>query len=95
MALLQMDMLACSEEADGRSAIVIGAGVPAEWLKYPLRVRGLSLPHGRLDWEWNGRRVRVTLPGPSPQVLRLGPSFPADTPLQVETAPHSLGGAPD
>jgi hypothetical protein len=59
--------------------------VPKEWLKDPLQVRGLSLPHGPLDWEWNGRRVKVTLRGPSPQAFRLGSSFPADTPLEVES----------
>lgn len=59
-------------------------GTPGAF-KGPLQVRGLSLPHGPLDWEWKGQRVRVTLRGPSPELFRLGSSFPADTPLEVES----------
>jgi hypothetical protein len=88
MALLQMDMLAYAGEADGRSEIVLGAGVPAQWLKDPLEVKGLSLPHGPLDWHWNGRRLKVTVHGTPPLAFRLGPSFPADTPLEVESLPR-------
>jgi hypothetical protein len=92
MALLQLEMLAYADETAGRPAIVIGAGVPGEWLSSPLRVGGLLLRQGQLDWEWDGRRVTVALRGSAPAEIRLGPSFPAGTPLEVERV--ATGGGP-
>jgi hypothetical protein len=79
MALLQMDMLAYSEEADGRSAIVIGAGVPAE-AERPAAGEGRRCRTGgstRVERAAGRSPCRAPLPS-----ARLGPSFPADTPLQ-------------
>jgi hypothetical protein len=86
MALLQMEMLAYADETPDGPVIVIGVAVPEEWLKSPLQVRGLFLRQGQLDWQWDGRRVRVRLRGGSPGTFRLGPAFPAGTPVEVERA---------
>jgi hypothetical protein len=84
MALLQMEMLAFAEETPDGPRVVIGAGVPGEWLTSSLHVRGLSLRQGQLDWQWDGRRVKVVLRGSFPGDIRLGPAFPPSTPLEVE-----------
>jgi len=80
--LLQLDMLALAESAPGGDALVLGAGVPRAWLERPLAVRGLELRGRRVDWTWDGRRVRVSVAGP-PLALRLGPAFPRGTPVEL------------
>jgi hypothetical protein len=87
-------MLAYADETPSGSVIVIGAGVPAEWLKSPLQVRGLLLRQGPLDWRWDGRQVEVEVRGVFPGDFRLGPAFPPGTPVEVErdAAPASTAG---
>ena len=62
--------------------LVIGAGVPPEWLHGPLAVAGISTAAGPVDWQWNGREMNVTLHGGTIPV-KLGPAFAADTPYHV------------
>jgi hypothetical protein len=73
--------------ADGQRStrLVIGAGVPAEWLGQRMSVRGLPARLGRVDWAWDetAKRMRVRVDGLECPV-RLGPAFPARTELQVE-----------
>ncbi len=59
-----LDMFAYERGAD--SALVVGAGVPAEWVEGPgLRVRGLGTHYGPLDLEMRmeGDAVRVRIAG--------------------------------
>lgn len=83
MALLQLDMLAYTDLSANSPAIVIGAGVRQDWLKKPMSVRGLLLPNGKLDWQWDGQQMWVKIVG-DPMDIRLGSVFPANTPLKVE-----------
>ncbi|MGH2454193.1 MAG: hypothetical protein ACRDF5_10615 [bacterium] len=85
MALLQLDMLAYAGEEAG-PVLVIGAGVPAEWLSAPITVHRLPTRLGVVGWTWNGRQVRVTVQGSRPEV-RLGLAFPAGTPIRLEFSP--------
>jgi hypothetical protein len=82
MLLLQLDMLAYVDEAASEPTVVIGAGVPAEWLKRPLTVRGVSTRLGQIDWTWKDGTVGVVIRGARCKV-RLGPAFAPDTRLQV------------
>jgi hypothetical protein len=79
MVLLQLDMLAYDDPAASTPTVVIGAGVPAAWLRRPVTVKGLSLRSGLLDWSWDGRRLRATAEGPVG--IRLGSAFPQGTPV--------------
>ncbi len=83
MLLLQLDMLAYFDRADSKPTLVIGAGIPVEWLKHPLTVKGLLMPNGQLDWFWNGKQMQVKITG-DPVTIRLGSVFSANTPIKVE-----------
>ncbi len=80
MLMLQLDMLAYETGDAPGDTLVIGAGVPAEWLGRRLAVRGMRLGSGRVSWEWDGRQVRVSAEGPV-RAVRLGRAFPAGTPV--------------
>jgi len=82
MLLLQIDMLAYVDESASEPAIVIGAGIPAEWLSRPMSVRGILTRLGQVDWKWDGRAMQVTLEGVK-SAIRLGPSFPSTTTVKV------------
>ncbi|HET7057358.1 MAG TPA: hypothetical protein VFI05_01425, partial [Nitrospiraceae bacterium] len=88
MALLQLDMLTYWDESTPDPTVVIGSGIPVEWLRTPMKVSGLPLPGGEIDWDWNGRRMLVRLTG-TPHNIRLGPAFPRNTPIEMERAPLS------
>ncbi|HLN85293.1 MAG TPA: hypothetical protein VK200_02500, partial [Candidatus Limnocylindrales bacterium] len=85
MLLLQLDMLAYSDETANEPTIVIGAGVQPSWLDHGMRAQGIATAIGRVDWSWDGRRMRASLHGSHARV-RLGPAFRADTPLYVKYA---------
>jgi hypothetical protein len=89
MLLLQVDMLAYTEEpAPGAATLVIGAGIPPGWCTHSMSVRGLPTRLGKIDWVWKDGQMKVTVHGPR-CVVRLGPSFPSNTPLKVE---YDVGG---
>jgi hypothetical protein len=86
MALLQLDMLTYWDQWTTEPAIVIGAGIPAAWLRASMNVSGVPIPGGRVDWQWDGRRMHVRAAGVS-STVHLGPAFPPNTPLDIERAP--------
>jgi hypothetical protein len=77
MLHFQIDALVHVEEAGGRPRLVIGAGVPEAWLSKAIDVRAVPTPLGRVDWRWDGRRLRATLDG-KPAAFQAGPAFPAE-----------------
>ena len=68
MLLLQLEMLAY---LDG-DTLVVGAGVPADWLTQKMSVRGLPFGGRKIDWEWDGRRLRVDQHGGTYKVRPAG-----------------------
>jgi hypothetical protein len=83
MLLLQLDMLGY-EPPVSEPSLVIGAGVPREWLTQPLRVQQLSLRSGWLDWTWDGGAVTIhTSWEIDPRRVRLGAAFPPHTPMRI------------
>ena len=86
MLLLQVDMLAYVDESKGGApSLVVGAGIPPDWCSHSMSVRGLPTRLGKIDWVWEGGQMAVTVHGLHCAV-RLGPSFPSNTPLRVEYA---------
>jgi len=81
--LLQLDMLACLDESGSEPLLVIGAGIPKEWLDLAMSVTGLSTRFGKVDWEWRKNKMTVRLRGWKCAV-KLGPAFKSDTPLKVK-----------
>ncbi len=83
MLLLQLDMLAYLDESGGEPTLVIGAGIPKEWLNLTMSVKGLSTRLGKVDWEWRKGRLTVRLRGEKCAV-KPGPAFAPDTPIRVK-----------
>lgn len=86
MLLMQLDMLAYSDLSADQPTVVIGAGIPQNWLEKSMSVSGLSMPNGRIDWRWDGQKMWVTISGKSSDEktkVQLGSGFPAQTPLDV------------
>jgi hypothetical protein len=88
LLLLQQDMLAYVDEAAIQPTVVIGAGVRPAWLSHTMAVSTLAIPGGSIDWQWDGRTMRVTLRG-APWTIRLGSAFPHDTDISVTQEPPS------
>lgn len=84
MLLLQLDVLLYVKESGLEQLWVIGGGVPNEWLLHPIHIEGLTIPEGRLAWHWDGKKVDVIIRGKEvTHSVRLGPSFPKNTPLNI------------
>jgi hypothetical protein len=84
MLLLQLGMLAEVRAEGATEELVIGAGVPSQWLSRNLSFKGIGTSVGAIDWTWNGTDVSVTLPGPSSLPVRLGKSFPASARIEIK-----------
>jgi hypothetical protein len=80
MLLLQLDMLAYVDPTAGQ--LVVGAGIPAEWLRAPLAVSGLRLGDRTVDWSWSAGQLTVIIHGP-PIAVRPGDVFPRTARLVV------------
>jgi hypothetical protein len=83
MLLLQLDMLAYLDESGGESTLVIGAGIPKEWLDMTMSAKGLSTRLGKVDWEWRKGRMTVWVRG-GKEAVRLGPAFPRDAGVKIK-----------
>ena len=85
ITLLQLAMLAHADESTLIPILVVGAGVPREWLDDPIRVESLQTAHGPVTWTWDpaSRRVRVRAPGFPQNSVRLAGGFTQDAALEV------------
>jgi hypothetical protein len=83
MALLQLDMLAyISQQEDVSQSLVIGAGIPAEWLRHSMSVEGLTVGGNAVSWTWDGQQLEVEVQGDI-EDIQLGSAFPKDTPINA------------
>ena len=86
LLLLQQDMLAYLDTELADSPVVIGAGIPSDWLSQPLAVSNLLLPGGSITWKWDGHSMQVTLKGPLRNIT-LGSAFPPGTTVSITHEP--------
>jgi hypothetical protein len=89
MVLLQLDMLAYINPSASTPTLTIGAGIPRDWLKQPMSVKGLLVGGTTVDWIWDGQQMQVKLDGQDVKV-QLGQSFPANTVVHVVTGANSI-----
>ncbi len=84
ITLLQLAMLAYPEESTPNPILVVGAGVPREWLEEPIRVESLQTAHGPVTWTWDpaARKVRVRAPGFAQNSVRLAGAFTQEASLE-------------
>lgn len=83
MALLQMDMLGYLDETKETSRIIIGGGIPLDWLSKPMDVEKLQVGAYTLDWHWNNGVMKVIITGGKPIEIALAKHFPSDANLVV------------
>jgi hypothetical protein len=85
MLLLQLDILAYVDESAPDPTIVVGAGLPTEWIEMPLSAEGVGTTLGTVDWSWSDGEMSVVLNGaPRGVQIKLGEQFPEGTPVSVE-----------
>ena len=63
MLSLQLDMLAYVDLSKDQPELVIGAGVPKEWVKKTMEVRGVVTRLGKVDWTWRAGKTSVLVDG--------------------------------
>jgi len=85
MLLLQLDMLAYVDSTTNSPTLVIGAGVPKEWLNQPFGVKNLRLADRLVNWQWDGKQMNVQIQGEKLNI-RLGSAFPANTSVKLDAA---------
>ena len=78
--LLQLAMLAYLDESGPQPVLVVGAGVPNEWLNERFSVSGLRTRLGTVSWDWDGRRLRVRAPGIDSSAIRPAGAFARGVP---------------
>ncbi len=89
MLLLQLDMLTYVDRSTSSPTLVIGAGIPKEWLSQPLSVKGQLVEGNLVNWDWDGNRMNVQI-GAETMKVKVGSSFPNQTQIKVETLPKEL-----
>lgn len=85
MTLLQLDMLVYVNESKPDFELVIGAGVPAEWLTKYMSVKNYRTKTGMVSWEYKNNTLNVTVKGAVKKyAVRAGVNFEkAGTKLNV------------
>jgi hypothetical protein len=90
LLLLQLEMLAYIDRTGNTPTLVIGAGMPPEWLRQPMSVRGQLVEGNLVNWTWDGQQMNVQLSGEK-MAVKLGTAFPANTLVNVSLpAPQSI-----
>lgn len=82
MVLLQLDILAYVDERGPEPVLVVGAGIPTQWIEKPLRVRGLATRAGLVEWAWANGVMKVNILGKRIPV-RLGANFPPNAMIRL------------
>ena len=70
---LALDMLVYARPE--APAIVVGAGVPEEWLEDRIEVRGLPTRNGVVDWRWQNDRLHVSVLSLGRPPVEVGEAF--------------------
>ncbi len=86
MLLLQLDMLTYVNRFANSPTLVIGAGIPKDWLNKPMSVKNQLIENNLVDWTWDGKQINVQIKGEA-MAVKLGSVFPVGTQLKVEISP--------
>lgn len=89
MLLLQLDMLTYIDHSTTPSTLIIGAGIPKDWLSKSISVKNQVIDGNLIDWAWDGKQMNVQIKGETLKV-KLGSSFPSGTTLKVEAIPKEV-----
>ena len=84
MALLQLDMLVYFDESGNEPVLVIGGGIPKEWMNEPMKVENFKTKFGTVNWYYEKNKLKVTLQGAkSKYKVKPGVSFNENVGLKV------------
>jgi hypothetical protein len=83
MLLLHLDMLAYVDESGDEPVLVVGGGMPGEWIKQPMNVRGVQTSIGRVDWSYKDDKMVVDFYSRDRYGVRPGPEFKKDINMDV------------
>jgi hypothetical protein len=89
MLLLQLDMLTYVDRSTSPSTLIIGAGIPKDWLSKSISVKGQVIDGNLIDWTWDSKQMNVQIKGETMKV-NIGSVFPKGTPIKVEILPKEL-----
>ncbi len=89
MLLLQLDMLTCVDRSTTPSTLIIGAGIPKDWLSKSISVKGQLIEGNLIDWAWDGKQMNVQIKG-EPLKVKLSSVFPNGTSLKSEVLPKEV-----
>ncbi|MBN1339653.1 MAG: hypothetical protein JXA03_10040 [Bacteroidales bacterium] len=85
MLLLQLDMLACFDESGAEPELVVGGGVPAEWLSEKMGLEKYKTRNGTISWHYAQNQLKVEISGArSEYKVRAGTAFGNNVRLSVE-----------
>ncbi|MBD1847885.1 hypothetical protein H6F89_31805 [Cyanobacteria bacterium FACHB-63] len=94
MLLLQLDMLAYIDPTANQPTLVIGAGIPRDWLAQPISVKGLPINGRLINWMWDGKQMSVQVRGQK-MAVRLGQGFEKTAPIRIEMLTEPKQSEPD
>lgn len=78
MTHLQLDMLVYIDESKDEFEVVVGGGVPQEWIGKDMYVKNYRTKAGVVSWEYKGGKLSVTVNGAAKKFkVRAGTSFVA------------------
>ena len=89
MLLLQLDMLTYINRSANTPTLIVGAGIPKDWLNKPMSIKEQLIDGNLVNWAWDGKQMNVQIKGESLEV-KLGSAFPDGTPIKVEILPKEL-----
>ncbi|BAU66910.1 hypothetical protein STA3757_43160 [Stanieria sp. NIES-3757] len=88
MLLLQLDMLTYVDHSATSPTLIIGAGMPSEWLEQPISVKEQLVEGNLINWTWDGKQVNVEIQGETMNV-KVGSVFPTETPVNIKILPKT------
>jgi len=85
MALLQLDMLVYFDESGERPVLIIGGGIPKEWINDAMKVENFKTKFGTVSWSYEKNKMTVTVEGAKQKYeVKPGVSFNKNIVLDIE-----------
>ena len=85
MALLQLDMLVYFDESGERPVLIIGGGIPKEWINDTMKVENFKTKFGTVSWSYEKNKMTVTVEGGKQKyAVKFGNSFNKNVALEKD-----------
>jgi hypothetical protein len=85
MVLLQLDMLAYFDESGNEPILVIGGGIPQNWIGQKMNVENYKTKFGTVSWYYDNNSLKVVLQGAKIKYkVRPGVSFNKNLITRIE-----------